>query len=130
MKVTVTSFGFKHGPPPPAEFVFDCRALPNPYSNKALRYTDGTHKGVHDWLWRSQRTEEYVLTIERVLEQGLGKTGHAVVAFGCIGGFHRSVALAEHIGAVLEDDNHTVEIVHRDVEIGRWKCRNLPRSKG
>ncbi len=107
--------------------MFDCRSLPNPYANKALRYVDGTHQGVRDWLMKSHKVEEFCIAITQLLDTVFNGKGQATIAFGCIGGFHRSVAMAEFFGEFLASQGHDVEIVHRDIEIGRFKCRTLPK---
>ena len=120
MKVKVMSFGWKHGDPPKANWTFDVRRLPNPYGIARLRYTDGTQPEVADWLFRAQRTQEFADTIRGVVEQGLdSRRTNQIVAFGCVGGFHRSVAMAEECARYLAEEGWDVELVHRDIKIGR-----------
>lgn len=118
----LVSFGFKHGLPPEAEWVFDVRALPNPHYDPRLRPRNGTDPEVAQVVFASPRAERLVAalhtTIDAALEAASADGRRAVtVAIGCTGGFHRSVAVVEALAAQYADDP-TVEAVrvhHRDL---------------
>lgn len=117
MQVNVTSFGFKHGLPRTADLVFDVRFLPNPYYIPQLRPLTGLDQGVQDYVFDSPQTGEFLTRLTVLLDFLLpryveeGKT-ELVLAVGCTGGHHRSVAvaheLAQHIRALgyQTDENH------------------------
>ena len=117
MTVNVTSFGFKHGLPRTADLVFDVRFLPNPYYIPQLRSLTGLDAGVRDYVFDNPQTGEFLKRLKDLLDFLLpryveeGKT-ELVLAVGCTGGHHRSVAvahdLAQHIRALgyRTDENH------------------------
>lgn len=120
MEVTVTSFGFKHGLPMEADLVFDVRFMPNPYYIDDLRPQTGLDAPVRDYVFSFKETEEFMERLRELLKFVLplyreeGKTV-LVVAIGCTGGHHRSVAvthtLAEYIGSL----GYRVTENHRDM---------------
>ncbi len=125
LAVTFESFGFKHGPPRDADLSFDVRFLPNPHYIPELRMLTGKDPGVVEYASREGKLAEFYGHLIPLLDfllpqyQAEGKT-HLVVAIGCTGGRHRSVAITEHLGARYgEREDLYTEIVHRD--IGRAK---------
>jgi UPF0042 nucleotide-binding protein len=121
LAVTFTSFGFKHGPPRDADLAFDVRFLPNPHWEADLRPLTGHDPRVVEYMAREGTLEEFYARLEPLLDFLLpqyeheGKA-HLMVAVGCTGGRHRSVAIAEHLAARYRDrDDLWVEVVHRDV---------------
>jgi len=122
LAVTFTSFGHKHGPPRDADLAFDVRFLPNPHYEADLRPLTGFDRRVVDYVGRDGRLEEFYARVMPLLEYLLpqyvaeGKA-HLVVAIGCTGGRHRSVAIAEHLAARFRDaPDYFVEVQHRDVD--------------
>jgi UPF0042 nucleotide-binding protein len=122
LSVTFTSFGHKHGPPRDADVALDVRFLPNPHYEPNLRPLTGFDQRIVDYVGRDGRLEEFydhvVPLLEYLLPQYVteGKA-HLVVAIGCTGGRHRSVAIAEHLAAAFRDrDEYFVEVQHRDVD--------------
>jgi RNase adapter protein RapZ len=122
MAVTFTSFGHKHGPPRDPDLAFDVRFLPNPHYEAELRPLTGFDQRIVDYVGRDGRLEEFYAHVLPLLEYLLpqyvteGKA-HLVVAIGCTGGRHRSVAIAEHLAAAFRDrDEYFVEVQHRDVD--------------
>lgn len=117
--IDVMSFGFKYGLPIDADIVMDVRFLPNPYYVPELRNKTGLDQGVYDYVMDSDKTTEFVNHFEALLQTVIpgyikeGKT-NVVIAIGCTGGQHRSVALAQRTGEFLKKDYH-VSITHRDV---------------
>ncbi|MEO5566178.1 MAG: RNase adapter RapZ [Luteimonas sp.] len=96
------SFAYKRGVPPVADFVFDARVLPNPHWNPELRPLSGRDQGVRDFLEQQPEVLAYVDDIARFLDAWLpklrsGTRSYATIAFGCTGGRHRSVYLAEYM---------------------------------
>lgn len=118
--VNVMSFGFKHGMPIDADLVFDVRFLPNPYYIEELRPKTGLDADVSGYVLKWPDTQ---LLIEKLADLFLfmipqykreGKR-QLVIAFGCTGGQHRSVTLAEHFTGLFQKDYQTV-ITHRDIK--------------
>ncbi len=112
MTVSVTSFGFKHGLPREADLVFDVRCLPNPYYVQELRPQTGLDDGVRDYVFfrRSGRGVPGKASGPGGLSPpqicGGGKTA-LVVAVGCTGGHHRSVAIAHALAAYIRGKGAT-----------------------
>jgi UPF0042 nucleotide-binding protein len=122
LSVTFTSFGHKHGPPRDADLAFDVRFLPNPHYDAALRPLTGFDQRIVDYVGRDGRLEQFYAHVEPLLEFLLpqyvteGKA-HMMVAIGCTGGRHRSVAIAEHLAVLFRDrEEYFVEVAHRDVD--------------
>ncbi len=122
LTVTFQSFGFKHGPARDADLLFDVRFLPNPHYEADLRPLTGFDTRVVEHIGRDGRLAEFLAQVEPLLDYLLpeyvaeGKS-HLLVAIGCTGGRHRSVAIAERLAAhVGADDAYYVEAAHRDVE--------------
>jgi UPF0042 nucleotide-binding protein len=122
LSVTFTSFGHKHGPPRDPDLAFDVRFLPNPHYEAALRPLTGFDQRIVDYVGRDGRLQELydhvIPLLEFLLPQYVteGKA-HLVVAIGCTGGRHRSVAIAEHLAAAFRDrDPYIVEVKQRDVD--------------
>jgi UPF0042 nucleotide-binding protein len=120
--VTLTSFGFKHGPPRDADLVFDVRFLPNPHYVANLRPLTGHDNRVVEYVGKDGLLDEFYARLFPLLDFLIphyiaeGKA-HLVMAIGCTGGRHRSVAIAEHLAVrYRERDDVVVEVVHRDVE--------------
>jgi UPF0042 nucleotide-binding protein len=122
LAVTFSSFGHKHGPPRDADLAFDVRFLPNPHYEADLRPLTGFDQRIVDYVGRDGRLEEFYDRVLPLLEYLLpqyvheGKA-HLVVAIGCTGGRHRSVAIAERLAAQFRDrPEYFVEVQHRDVD--------------
>jgi UPF0042 nucleotide-binding protein len=121
LSVTFQSFGFKHGPPRDADLVFDVRFLPNPHWEPSLRPLTGHDAGVLEYVARGGKLDEFYDHIVPLLDfllpeyKAEGKA-HLVIAFGCTGGRHRSVAIAEHLAdRYRAGDDVWIEVAHRDV---------------
>lgn len=123
-QVTVMSFGYKHGVPPDADLVFDCRFLPNPHWVEELRPKTGLDVEVQEYVASFELTEQFLARLYPLLELLLpaymdeGKS-ILTIAFGCTGGKHRSVSMAERAAAWLRGGGggHAIEprLRHRDV---------------
>src|SRR4051812_39463243 len=122
LAVTLESFGFKHGPARDADLVFDVRFLPNPHYDADLRPLTGHDGRVVEYIERDGRLAELydrvVPLLDFLIPQYVAEgKSHLTIAIGCTGGRHRSVAIAEHLGArYLERDDVLVEVVHRDAD--------------
>ncbi|MEN8701629.1 RNase adapter RapZ [Bacillus infantis] len=118
--VNVMSFGFKHGLPIDADLVFDVRFLPNPHYIESMRPKTGLDEDVSTYVLKWNETNKFLEKVTDLLSFMLPhykREGKAqlVIAIGCTGGQHRSVALAEYIARFYEKDYHT-HITHRDIE--------------
>lgn len=121
LALTFMSFGFKHGPARDADLLLDVRFLPNPHYEVDLRPLTGFDSRVVEHIARDGRLDEFYARALPLLDYLLpqyvseGKS-HLLVAIGCTGGRHRSVAIAEHLAARFRDDERFfVEVQHRDV---------------
>jgi UPF0042 nucleotide-binding protein len=122
LSVTFMSFGFKHGPPREEDLAFDVRFLANPHYEPELRELTGLDAAVVDYIARDGRLEQLYVRLHALLDFLLpqyvaeGKA-HLVIAIGCTGGRHRSVAIAEHLAARYRDrDDLDVAVAHRDID--------------
>ncbi len=122
LAVTFMSFGFKHGPPREEDLAFDVRFLANPHYEADLRELTGLDEAVVEYIARDGRLEQFYVRLHALLDYLLpqyvaeGKA-HLVIAIGCTGGRHRSVAIAEHLAERYgEHDELDVAVAHRDVE--------------
>ena len=120
MQTSVVSFGYKHGLPLDTDLVIDCRFLPNPYWVEGLRGQRGTDPDVRDYVLGQEATAEFLDRLTSLLALLLPAYVHEgkaylTVAFGCTGGHHRSVAIAEEIGHRLRDQGFNPRVSHRDI---------------
>ena len=114
------SFGYKHGIPIDADFVFDSRCLPNPYWKTNLRTLTGKDSAVIQFLSRQSSTKEMIDQIRDFLDYWIPRfeadnRSYLTVAVGCTGGQHRSVFLAEKLAAHFRENRKHVIIIHRDI---------------
>ena len=120
MEVRVLSFGFKHGIPAEADLVFDVRFLPNPYYVAELRPLTGLDAGVRDYALSSPQSQEFLkklidfvsYLLPRYREEGKAAL---VIAVGCTGGHHRSVAVAHALAEAVRALGYPVNESHRDM---------------
>jgi RNase adapter protein RapZ len=122
LALTFTSFGFKHGPPREEDLAFDVRFLPNPHYEPQLRALTGHDPRVIEYVARDGRLEQFYERLHALLDFLLpqyvaeGKA-HLVIAIGCTGGRHRSVAITEHLAERYRDrDDVVVAVAHRDID--------------
>ena len=116
----VTSFGFKYGVPLEAAFVFDVRFLPNPFFVETLRPHSGQDARVSDYIFASPEAaiiRDQILELVRTVLPLCTREGRSslMVAIGCTGGQHRSVAMAESIANTLKSEGVDLEVLHRDM---------------
>ena len=121
MRVTVTSFGYKNGIPRDVDLLFDARFLPNPHWIRELRPLRGTDELVRDYVLGYSEATQFLSRVEDLLgflipryeEEG---KSYLTIGLGCTGGHHRSVVLAEELGAWLEKQGISASVRHRDVD--------------
>lgn len=121
VNVHIFSFGFKHGVPSDADFVFDVRFLPNPFWVPDLRALNGMDEAVSDYVLHSQGATEFLDAIEKSLNIALDgyarEDKHFVtIAIGCTGGQHRSVAMSYELAKRLKANGLTVTVSGRELE--------------
>ncbi|HWD75932.1 MAG TPA: RNase adapter RapZ [Solirubrobacteraceae bacterium] len=121
LAVTFQSFGFKYGPSRDADLLFDVRFLPNPHYEPQLRPLTGADPEIVQYINRNGALDAFYEHLHPLLDYLLpqylaeGKA-HLVVAIGCTGGRHRSVAIARHLADRYADQNgYLVDVFHRDV---------------
>jgi UPF0042 nucleotide-binding protein len=116
------SFAYKRGVPPDADFVFDARVLPNPHWNPELRPLSGRDENVRAFLDTQEYVSEYVAQVEQFLDTWLPRLrsdtrSYVTIAFGCTGGRHRSVYLAERLAEHARGQGwEEVATFHRELD--------------
>jgi RNase adapter protein RapZ len=117
--VSCVSFGFKHGVPQDADLVFDVRFLPNPHFLPEFRPLTGRNPRVARYIRSFPQSREFIDRISQLLVYLLphyiheGKS-YLTISFGCTGGQHRSVMIAEDVSKRLRQAGYRVKVVHRD----------------
>jgi UPF0042 nucleotide-binding protein len=122
--VSCVSFGYKQGVPSDADLVFDVRFLPNPHFVPEFRPLSGRHPKVAKYIRSFPQTQEFISRISDLLVYLLphyireGKS-YLTIGFGCTGGQHRSVMIAEEVAKRLKKAGYKMKIVHRDTPVSR-----------
>lgn len=121
LKTTIISFGYKFGLPLDADLVLDVRFLPNPHWVPGLREHTGLDEPVRDYVLGKDVTGDFLARAKdlfAVLLPGYETEGrhYLTIAVGCTGGRHRSVVLAEELGAFIQEKGYPAKVIHRDVE--------------
>ncbi len=119
--IAFISFGYRYGLPPEADLVFDLRCLPNPHFQEELRPLSGLDPRVLQFLLGQPAVQAYLerfweflrSTLPYYLQEG---KAYLTIAFGCTGGRHRSVAVAEHLAQRLRGEGREITVRHRDIE--------------
>jgi UPF0042 nucleotide-binding protein len=120
--VNISSFGFKYGLPSEADVMFDVRFLPNPYYVASLKRLTGNNRKVRDYIFKSELADQFVDSVHillRAMIRGYIDEGkyHLNIAFGCTGGHHRSVAIANAVAEEFKKDGMRVRVHHRDLDL-------------
>ncbi len=120
LSILIESFGFKHGIPSDADFVFDLRCLPNPYWETHLRTLTGRDRLIVEFLDGLEIVQSMYQDIVKFLEQWIPEytdfnRNYLTVALGCTGGQHRSVYMAEKIAAKLAENHDQVMTRHNEL---------------
>ncbi|MGN0658900.1 MAG: RNase adapter RapZ [Emergencia sp.] len=118
--INVTSFGYKHGIPMETDLVFDMRFIPNPYYVPSLKKLTGNNKKVFQYVMKHQIARDFAEQLQHMISTIVPfyiKEGkyHLNIAFGCTGGQHRSVAMANKMAEVFRQDGYRVTLEHRDL---------------
>ncbi len=122
--VSCVSFGYKHGVPVDADLIFDVRFLPNPHFVPEFRPLSGRHPKVAKYIRSFPQTQEFISRISDLLVYLLphyvreGKS-YLTIGFGCTGGQHRSVMIAEEVAKRLKKAGYNLKVVHRDTPAAR-----------
>jgi len=120
LSLMLQSFGFKHGPPRNADFVFDMRCLPNPHWNPELRPLTGHDAPVAMFLEQDQKVDEMFQAVSQFLAHWVpcfeseGRS-YLTIAIGCTGGQHRSVYMTEKLGRFFAEQGRTCLCTHREL---------------
>ena len=122
LRVSVFSFGFKHGMPMDADILIDVRFLPNPYYERELRTLLGTDDAVRDYVLGKEQTQEFLEKWHALLDvvmPGYVEEGknYISIGLGCTGGQHRSVTLAQETYEYLVEKGYSATITHRDIAL-------------
>ena len=128
MRVEISSFGFKRGLPRQADLVYDVCFLPNPFYIEGLGRHTGLDEDVREFVLENPVTKDFLHHLEELLlfllphYQEEGKRSLSI-GVGCTGGAHRSVAIAEYLGALLREKGWQTAVSHRDLllEQALWK---------
>ena len=121
LQASVVSFGYKHGLPLDVDLVFDCRFLPNPHWVESLRPQTGLDQDVKAYVLDQEASKAFLEELRRLFTllvpeyEREGKS-YLTVGVGCTGGRHRSVAVAEEVGAMLGELGYPARVTHRDIE--------------
>ncbi len=121
LALSVQSFSYKRGVPRSVDLVFDCRFLANPYWKAELRHLNGCDAPVQAYVMADPRYEGFIARVTDMVRfllpafRSEGKS-HLSIAFGCTGGQHRSVTLAETLAKALAEDGQQVSIRHRELQ--------------
>lgn len=130
LRTEIMSFGFKRGIPREADLVFDVRFLPNPFYIKEIRAYTGLEPPVRDYVLGQSETQTFLSHLCGMIDFLIplyhkeGKR-RLMIAIGCTGGAHRSVAISEALGAHLRSAGEIVNVSHRDIalEESSWPFR-------
>ncbi|MBI3896582.1 MAG: RNase adapter RapZ [Acidobacteria bacterium] len=120
MLISCVSFGYRYGVPTDSDLVFDVRFLPNPNYISKFHHLSGRHPAVVKYIRSFPQTEEFTKRISDLLAYliphyiGEGKS-YLTIGFGCTGGRHRSVMMAETIAKTLSERGFRTKVLHRDV---------------
>ncbi len=117
LSILIESFGYKHGIPADADFVFDVRCLPNPYWEPKLRPLNGKDQSVRDFLGAQPQVVEMIDDIETFLRRWIPhyesfQRSYLTIAIGCTGGQHRSVFVSERLAERLQDAHGPIQTRH------------------
>ncbi|MBQ0728653.1 MAG: RNase adapter RapZ [Thalassolituus oleivorans] len=120
MSILFESFGFKHGIPIDADYVFDVRHLPNPYWDESLRHHTGLEQPVQAFLSQYNDVKDMQQSISEFMQRWMPRfvdanRSYMTIAIGCTGGQHRSVYMAEQLTAEFQQYYPNVQVRHREL---------------
>lgn len=124
MAISVVSFGFKHGAPTNADFIFDVRSLPNPHWIPELRTETGLDSGVKNYLSAQESVNEMINDIADFVIKWIpsfqdNNRSYLTIAIGCTGGMHRSVYISEELAERFKTFHNNVQIRHQQIKSKR-----------
>ncbi len=120
LAITIMSFGYKHGIPLEADNVFDMRFIPNPFYLKSLKKLTGNNRKVREYVMKWSETRMFIDAAYQMITNMIpfylkqGKS-NLVLAFGCTGGQHRSVSVANEFYEMFKNAGYRVNLIHRDL---------------
>ncbi len=118
--INIKSFGYKYGIPLDADLVFDMRFIPNPFYVATLKPLSGNNKKVQEFVMKHEESKKFVETASRLIDDMIpcyireGKY-HLNLAFGCTGGHHRSVTMANVFAEKFKAEGRSITLEHRDL---------------
>ncbi len=118
--LNIMSFGYKKGIPLEADCVIDVRFIPNPFYVDSLKELTGNNKKVSQYVLKHDITKEFLARTKEIIDRIIpcyikeGKYS-LTIAFGCTGGQHRSVAIANEVARIFTEDGRTVKLTHREL---------------
>jgi UPF0042 nucleotide-binding protein len=120
LSIQLISFGFKHGAPNDADFLFDVRCLPNPYWEKSLRNFTGKDREIIEYLDNHPAAHKMSEQLESFLSNWLDyfdaeNRSYLTIGVGCTGGRHRSVYIVDRLSAALSAKREQLIVKHRDL---------------
>ena len=135
LRTEIMSFGYKRGIPRESDLVFDVRFLPNPFYIKEIRSYTGLEAPIRDYVLGKDETRAFLSHLYQMVDyliplyQKEGKR-RLMIAIGCTGGAHRSVAISEALGAHLRALGQTVSVSHRDISLeeASWPFRRTEKN--
>lgn len=118
--INVLSFGYKFGIPIESDWVLDMRFIPNPFYVPSLKKLTGNNKKVSQYVLKHDISQQFLRDTKKTIEDIIPCYMHEgkyslTIAFGCTGGHHRSVAMANEMARLLKEDGHRVTLEHRDL---------------
>ena len=135
LEIKIVSFGYKSGPPPHANMLFDVRFLDNPYWVEELRPLTGLDKAVQEYVLEQPLAKHFLHSLiamasEVLPEMAKRKAKAVTIAFGCTGGQHRSASIAEYTAKTLKElfPRYMVRISHRELDGRRSVSEDDARS--
>lgn len=133
LSIQLESFGFKHGVPFDADFVFDVRCMPNPYWETTLRALNGKDEAIREFLSGHDVTESLYADIisflrNRIPEHIQHQRNYLTVAIGCTGGQHRSVYMVERIVSDLQQEYPHIIVRHHELPAGKLAAATASAS--
>ena len=122
--INVTSFGYKYGLPSETDVTFDMRFIPNPFYVNSLRALTGNNRKVSSYVMKFDITKNFIDQCDKMINSlipGFINEGkyHLNIAFGCTGGHHRSVAVANAMAEIFKNEGYIVTLNHRDLDFVR-----------
>jgi UPF0042 nucleotide-binding protein len=119
--INISSFGYKYGIPTESDMLIDVRFIPNPFYVSSLKKLTGNNKKVSSYVLKFDITKDFIKgfveTVNRLIPGYINEGKyHLNIAFGCTGGHHRSVAVANEVARIFKEEGKRVTVTHRDLD--------------